>query len=373
MKSDSRTSSFATIPRREPRVLADSWFAEALAPYMTVAGVDHEIARRFPNGLAGLGHWRSSYMRGLLWFLVAKDSDRVVATLSSPGLAVFLLLQALFGRSTRRVYLLEFLRPERQQFMDRLKDTVHTLIFKWLLRRTLTLAQVSTHWEVDAYATRYGLPPDRFKFVPFPMLLQPGDLPSTIETEVDGVLASGRAACDWPTVFAAAKGAAWPLTVVCAAEHRSAVDALNADGRATVFSEISAQEHQRLLSKAAVYALVLSEQRVSSGHVRLARAIESGTPVVASAVRGLEGYLESGVTGIAVRPKDPVALRSAIDGLIGSAELRSALRMRAYEATRTRSLTAFVEAIGRMVLQQDGPASTSPPDLPKSTGVPSLH
>jgi glycosyltransferase involved in cell wall biosynthesis len=79
--------------------------------------------------------------------------------------------------------------------------------------------------------------------------------------------------------------------------------------------------------------------------VRLARAIEAGIPVVASSVRGLDGYLDHGVTGIAVQPGDISKLRNAVDALVASPQERQALRINAYEAMRPRTLAAFIRQI----------------------------
>jgi glycosyltransferase involved in cell wall biosynthesis len=163
------------------------------------------------------------------------------------------------------------------------------------------------------------------------------------------VLASGRTACDWPTLFNAARGATWPLTIVCSAEERRTVDVLNRDGRATVLSEITPEEHRRLLASAEVYALALRERRASSGQVRLARAIEAGVPVVATRVQGLDGYLDAGTTALAVPVGDAAALRTAIDRLLDDAPLRDALRRKARAAVQHHTLDAYVARLRRFV------------------------
>ena len=164
-------------------------------------------------------------------------------------------------------------------------------------------------------------------------------------------MASGRAACDWSTLFAAARHARWRLMVVCSQVDRPLVERLNRDCTATVMTEVSPEEHARLLSTAGVYALVLHEQNASTGHVRLARAIEAGIPVVASNVRGLDGYLEDGITAVAVPPGDAAALRKAIDRLLDDRQAYRSLRARAYEAMRSRSLEDYVARIRGMALK----------------------
>lgn len=330
------------------RILGDGWYAGALRG-RGVERVDDAIRTRFPGWarrerLPGV-------LRGLLWFMVARGIDRTVCIFSSPGLLTFLALQMLSGRRRGQLFVIEFFRPEPLGWKARLKESVHTALCRWLLPRTLTAAQVSTAWEIDAYAEKYDLQPSQFRHIAFPMLLDPGELPAApVEPPVPTILSSGRAACDWPTVFEAAQDAAWQLVVVCSAEERAAVDRLNRDGRARVLSEIPAEEHERLLRSATLYALILREQRVSSGHVRLARAIEAGTPVVATTVQGLAGYVQDGVTATAVPPGDAAALRRAIDRLVADPAARMALRQTAYEAVRAQDLEAFVRQVGDLVL-----------------------
>jgi glycosyltransferase involved in cell wall biosynthesis len=65
-------------------------------------------------------------------------------------------------------------------------------------------------------------------------------------------------------------------------------------------------------------------------------AMAYGRPVVASAVGGLLDAVEDGVTGIRVPPRDPAALRAAIEKLLGDAVLRTRLGAAAREAARER-------------------------------------
>jgi glycosyltransferase involved in cell wall biosynthesis len=65
-------------------------------------------------------------------------------------------------------------------------------------------------------------------------------------------------------------------------------------------------------------------------------AMAHGRPVVATAVGGLAGAVEDGVTGLLVPPGDVVALRSAIERLLDDVELRRTLGAAAREEARAR-------------------------------------
>jgi len=64
-------------------------------------------------------------------------------------------------------------------------------------------------------------------------------------------------------------------------------------------------------------------------------AMAHGRPVVASAVGGLLDAVEDGVTGLLVPPRDPAALREALERLLGDTELRRRLGAAAREKART--------------------------------------
>ena len=63
-------------------------------------------------------------------------------------------------------------------------------------------------------------------------------------------------------------------------------------------------------------------------------AMAHGRPVVATAVGGLAEAVEDGVDGLLVPPRDPTALRAALERLLGDAELRARLGAAARERAR---------------------------------------
>lgn len=87
-------------------------------------------------------------------------------------------------------------------------------------------------------------------------------------------------------------------------------------------------------------------------------AMAHGRPVVASGVGGLLDAVEDGVTGVLVPPRDPAALRSALETLLGDRALRerlgSAARARALERFSFSSATdATISVYGQAVEGQD--------------------
>jgi glycosyltransferase involved in cell wall biosynthesis len=86
-------------------------------------------------------------------------------------------------------------------------------------------------------------------------------------------------------------------------------------------------------------------------------AMAHGRPVVASAVGGLLDAIDDGVTGLFAPPRDPAALRNALERLLADGELRGRLGAAAREAARARfswdvaterTLAAYRSATGAM-------------------------
>jgi glycosyltransferase involved in cell wall biosynthesis len=113
---------------------------------------------------------------------------------------------------------------------------------------------------------------------------------------------------------------------------------------------VSHDELQRLYASAAVVAC--PSRREGFG-VACLEAMAHGRPVVASDVGGLRDLVVDGETGLLVPPRDPVALRAALDRLLGDRELRRRLGAAARERARTQfswevvtdaTLAAYAEA-----------------------------
>lgn len=81
-------------------------------------------------------------------------------------------------------------------------------------------------------------------------------------------------------------------------------------------------------------AVVVCPSRREGYGVVAREAMAYGRPVVASAVGGLVDAVEDGVTGLLVPPRDPAALRAAIERLLGDAELRRRLGVAGRDTAR---------------------------------------
>jgi glycosyltransferase involved in cell wall biosynthesis len=117
---------------------------------------------------------------------------------------------------------------------------------------------------------------------------------------------------------------------------------------------VSHDELQLLYARAAVVAC--PSRREGFGVVCL-EAMAHGRPVVATRVGGLLDLVVDGETGIVVPPRDPAALRSALERLLADPDLRRKLGSAGRDRARTHfsweritdaTLAAYAEAMGTM-------------------------
>lgn len=342
-----------------PMILAnDGWYARSLV--LTAVG---DVAHGLPSKLA----LKSGVGRGVvLWWCSRRHRSIVVLGLAGSSTQALMLLERIFPRKDRYIVLLEFIpvlgSDNRRRWGEKssLRARAWTLYQRYILapvlRRCLINAQCLTRWEVERNARVFRLPVRRFRFVPW-YGYSPEDGSSgafgeptlAANSESIGVLASGRAACDWDTVFAAADGQRWPLTIVCSRLDLPRVIELNRNGRATVLSEISVDRHDALLRRARVYLIALREANVSSGHVRLNHAAAAGTAVVASLTRSLEDYVQPGETALTFPPGNYVAARAAINRLYDNEDLGRGLVAAARRRGHVWGRQQYMETLQSMV------------------------
>lgn len=105
---------------------------------------------------------------------------------------------------------------------------------------------------------------------------------------------------------------------------------------------VAHDELQGLYARAAVVAC--PSRREGFG-VACLEAMAHGRPVVATGVGGLRDLVVDGETGIIVPPRDPAALRTALEALLGDRNLRRRLGAAGRERARERfSWTAVIDA-----------------------------
>ncbi|HSZ58695.1 MAG TPA: glycosyltransferase [Tepidisphaeraceae bacterium] len=330
------------------RILADTDYALRLRDHCKV--LDEAILERYGRRGHSLAR-RWAFLRGWFAVRIARDYDLIVTCPSWPGGKWIVIFQALFGKKPRRIMLLEFgTRPKTG-----LKGILYPIWLKWIfapaIRRAVRAAQVMTAWEGPYHAKLLNVPEDRFRYIPWPLSDGRESPPASDGVTQKKVMSSGRAVCDWETLFEAAAGTDWSLTIVCGRADLSRVRQLGRRNGATVLCDIPVSEHQQHIESSAVYVLCLRDEPTSCGQVRLMNAISAGVPVVATRVRGLEGYAIDGTTATLVDPGDHEAIRRAVNRLLENPAERRALSEKAFNFAKSRSVQNYNEAIATAVAE----------------------
>ncbi|MEI3865698.1 hypothetical protein V6S02_01245 [Microbacterium sp. CCNWLW134] len=265
-------------------------------------------------------------------FKASRSADAVLTNEGKRTPLGLVILATLMWISRRRnLVLVEFLPAVRRG----IKGALVTRAYKFLLPRVVAGAQVMTHWEKDDYAHRYGIPKERLHVIPFyyfddRLRPEPARWSPAGRTRY---LSTGRNACDWDTLLEAAEGEGWPLTIVTRGTERARVVGAAARAGATALADVPRDRHDKMLASAELLLVILQEKAVSAGHVRLMSAATFGTPVILSAIRGVEGYEHLAVA--TVPPGDALALRNAVDWFLSNPESvrgrMDAIRARAIE------------------------------------------
>ncbi len=277
---------------------------------------------------------RVGALRGLLLFAASLRRDRVAVLYNDPGWRSLLVARALLGRRRKLVVF---------QFLDLPKSGPRRGFERWALRRALAAAQVLSAGEAPRYAARLGIPERRFHHIPFAWRTAPEPGPPAAGRE--GVISAGRAFCDWETLFAAAAGSDWPLTVVCSAGDLPRVRELNAGGRATVRADIAQEEVTAELRRAAVCAIVMRESGISQGQIRLSQAVDAGAAAVVTLTAALREYVAPGCSAAVVAPGDHRGLRAEIERLLGDTGECERLARAAWERAADWTAEDYLRAV----------------------------
>ena len=307
-----------------------------------------ELLARLARPAAALAG-RFDLFRGLALGLLARRGPGMALIRRERGTLPALAVCAL-PPARRRAFVLELVRrpPPASAWRRALGRLWGAAVEAPLLRRAAAGAQTMTGWEADEIATALGLDRGRVHHVPWALCETGTTPPAAISPGSRAVFASGRTACDWPTLFAAADGAAWELTVACSRRDLPEVRRL-AGGAAEIRCEIPWDEHVATLRASAVYAIVLADRGLSAGHVRLMSAVENGAPVVASAVRPLEGYAVDGETALLAPPGDPERLRAAVDALLADPRRRAEIRDAALDRARSWTYADYFTRLRELI------------------------
>jgi hypothetical protein len=324
--------------------LTDLWYGEELP------GVTEKLESRIPAALFKVTR-RFPPIRALVLLWTGRRYPLLLTCWDATGRWVTLICGVIGLKKLVILEFIDFNYESKHPFVARSYELLIKKVLGPCARRAFLNVQVFTEWEKEYVEVLYGIDKRRVRLFSWPLSHgKIGTRSPDADPKTPMVFSSGRAACDWETLFEAFHNGNWPLTVVCSAKDLSRVKLLNQSNKATVLAEVSRDVHDKLFETATVYALCLVEKQKSSGQVRLANCIDAGVPVVAANVRGLQGYLINGVTAMAYSAGDAKELGQIIEDLLRNEQKREELVVAAQEFASGHTREKYMRNISEMLL-----------------------
>jgi len=230
-------------------------------------------------------------------------------------------LQSLVPRRRRTKHmLLEFWLNETPGVVGQLRTSVRRFA-----ARSIHTIVCSSSAERARYAEELRIPLERIRFIPFHV----NEAPCHLQTsEQDYILSAGRSGRDYAVLLDAARRLAVSVVIV---SDRPSLDGLEIPANVRVLYDVEYRVYLDLLASCRVVVVPLQDRRRSSGQVAILDAMGCGKPVLVSRTPGSIDYIDHGVTGILVPPRNAEALAAAIVTVLSDPEAARRMGQRARE------------------------------------------
>jgi glycosyltransferase involved in cell wall biosynthesis len=228
-----------------------------------------------------------------------------------------------------RHVVLQFIMRERTA---KLKSRLKYLMMKWCFS-SIHVAVCSATAEASYYRETFGWPNEKVAFVPCHTSIEFARIENLPD---DGyLLAAGRTLRDFPTLVSALRNSTHPTVIVA---PRKAVGVPDGVQNIEILEEIPFSEFEKLMERCRAVVIPLHDRNISTGQVVLLHAMALGKPVIATRTTGTRDYIVDGQNGLLVEPRNPHALRVAMDRLMSDSELRERIGTAARETVMARHL-----------------------------------
>lgn len=210
-----------------------------------------------------------------------------------------------------------------------------------LRSRYIDTITCSSSAECDRYSKTFGVPRERFAFVPWCVEDCSAEHSYDPSREAGYVLASGRSNRDYPLLVKAATGADFQVKIIDDT-LRDVPCPPNVEIIRNAWGGVTLD----YLANCAVFVIPIDDLDVSAGQTVLLQAWSFGKPIVCTRGAGLsDDYIEDGADGLLVG-KDTGEMRAALERLLAD----PALRRRLGEAGRSKYEEVYsLSALGRNV------------------------
>jgi glycosyltransferase involved in cell wall biosynthesis len=291
---------------------------------------ESDLPHRFFSGSVRL-HYRNRAELILLrypqltWFalraaiaslLLSRPRPQVLLLNSDIEILVFGVLRGLLFRRSTRIILTSFIYTHRPSAW---RNALRRLYFRWVLSFT-DRAVVHSRLEAERYPSLFGLPANRFTYVPWGTSITLRDKllrdPSGFRAPgaAPYILSAGRSGRDYATLFRAVANLGIDLRVVC--DLQSAFRTPPDSASIHVLPHCYGNDYILQLFGAEVVAVPLAVQDISAGQMVVVQAMALGKAIVVTRTPTIEDYVTDGDDALLVPPGDATAMEQAIRRLL---------------------------------------------------------
>ena len=296
-----------------------------LAHELAASGVEHRLLAdeltlqyRSRAWLLLVG-WPKVFLRALrsAWRSLVQSTPRpeVVVLNTDIDVLVFGAFRALRRAKAPRIVLVGFIFSGRE---NRLHMALRTLYFRCVFALADTVI-CHSRVELMNYRRIFRNCHARFVYMPFSLHVAGREALSGIAVEPRYVLAAGRSARDYGTLFDAVRGRDIRVRVVC--DNADALAGLDVPPNAVVLRNCYGTAYLDELAGASLVAVPLTVSDISAGQMVMIQAMAFGKPLIVTRTPTTEEYVTDNVQALLVPRGDSAAMRSTIEGLLSSPDL----------------------------------------------------
>lgn len=180
--------------------------------------------------------------------------------------------------------------------------------------RSVDHITVTTQWEVKHYAETLGVSESRITFCPFGWYDVETMRREPVAVQEEGfILAPGRSYRDYATLAAAMDGIESKVVIVA---RRFNIKGVDFPSQSVVKDFLPMTQFLELQANADFVVIPLMDVSHAAGDIHIIQAMAAGKAVVATDGPSARTYIDHGITGLLVPPRDPGRLREAMKYLL---------------------------------------------------------
>jgi glycosyltransferase involved in cell wall biosynthesis len=290
---------------------------------------------------------------GIASLLLSRPRPKILLLNSDIEVVVFGILRALLFRRSTGIILTSFIHTNRQSAW---RNALRKLYFRWVLGFT-ERAVVHSRLEAERYPLLFGMPEDRFAFIPWGTTIAFRD---TLLRDRSGlrtpggapyIVTAGRSGRDHATLFRAVDDLHIDLRVIC--DLQSALGTVPHSARIHVLPHCYGDDYILQLFGAEPLAV----QDISAGQMVVIQAMALGKAIIVTQTPTIEDYVTDGEDALLVPPGDATAMGRAIRRVLEDPCLRERLgcnAMARFERSyTTRQHVQALAGLARDLMQEE--------------------